>query len=198
MNLYPDYGWVEVIAGCMYSGKTDELKRRLRQGLYANRQISVFTPVLKNQDYGAPLIIDLDDGPRLESQPVETTGAILEHVREGDDIVAIDEAQFFDVELVRVVDKLATMGYRVIVAGLDTDFRGRPFEVVAVLMAQAEKVSKLQAICMECGADASRSQRLVEGRPAQANEPTLRVAHQAHYEARCRACHMVPEQPGNL
>lgn len=198
MHLFPDYGWVEVITGCMYSGKTEELKRRLRQALYANQQISVFTPVLQDRDYGSPLEVEAEEGRTITSQPVESMQAILEQVREGDDIVAIDEVQFFGPKLGPVVDTLAMRGYRVIVAGLDTDFRGRPFEVVAILMAQAEKVDKLQAVCMKCGADASRSQRLVEGRPARADDPTFRVRQQADYEARCRACHMVPEEPGSL
>ncbi|MCS7251377.1 MAG: thymidine kinase [Anaerolineae bacterium] len=183
-------GWVEVICGCMFSGKTEELIRRLRRAQIARQPIQVFKPVIDTR-YGVERVRS-HNGMDIEAIPVPNARAILEHLRPETTVVGIDEAQFFDWEIADVVQELADRGIRVIVAGLDMDFRGEPFGPMPLLMAQAEQIDKLHAICVVCGSPATRTQRLINGRPARYDDPVILVGGSETYEARCRCCHLVP------
>jgi thymidine kinase len=185
------YGRVEVICGSMFSGKTDELIRRLRRAKIARQKIQVFKPSLDTR-YGQKKLAS-HAGAEFEATPVKNADAVAELVQEDTTVVAIDEAQFFDQEISDVVQRLADRGIRVIVAGLDLDFRGEPFGPIPDLMAKAEEVAKLHAICMVCGNAASRTQRLIDGRPAHYDDPIVIVGASEMYEARCREHHEVPK-----
>jgi thymidine kinase len=173
-------GWVEVIAGSMFSGKSEELIRRLRRAEIARQKVQIFKPSLDSR-YGVGQIVSHSD-MKLPSQAVGSAAEILERTEADTEVVGIDEGQFFDLTLVDVVNQLAGRGVRVIVAGLDQDFLGRPFEPMPQLMAVAEYVDKTLAICMRCGAPANRSQRLGQARDR------VVVGGAEEYEARCRAC----------
>jgi len=191
-------GSVEVITGSMFSGKTDELIRRLRRAAIARQKVQVFKPAMDVR-YAVEKVTS-HAGTDFDATPIEHAIDIYARLNEATTVIAIDEAQFFDDEsmvaqsatIIAVVDELARRGIRVIVAGLDTDFRGEPFGPMPVLMAKAERVDKLQAICMVCGEPASRTQRLVNGKPARYNDPVVIVGAAEMYEARCRAHHQVP------
>jgi len=185
-----DMGWVEVICGSMYSGKSEELIRRVKRAKIARLKIQVFKPLLDNR-YADNNVVS-HTGSQEEAVAVEDSGVLFAKVEPDTQVVAIDEAQFFDMGLVDVCRRLADQGKRVIVAGLDMDFRGLPFGPTPALMATAEYVDKLQAICMKCGNPANRTQRLVNGKPARASEPTILVGASEAYEPRCRRCHEVP------
>ncbi|MGB9586204.1 MAG: thymidine kinase [Anaerolineales bacterium] len=182
-------GSVEVITGSMFCGKTDELIRRLRRAAIARQKVQVFKPAIDNR-YAVEKVTS-HAGTEFEAKPIENAHQILENLEKDVTVVAIDEAQFFDDEIISIVQQLADKGMRVIVAGLDTDFRGEPFGPMPVLMAQAERVDKLQAICMVCGEPATRTQRLVNGQPAHYNDPVVIVGAAEMYEARCRKHHVV-------
>jgi thymidine kinase len=184
-------GSVEVIVGSMFSGKTDELIRRLRRAKIARQKVQVFKPAIDNRYNDGK--VTSHAGSEFEANPIRTSKEILKNLESDTTVVAIDEAQFFDEEIVSVVQKLGDMNLRVIIAGLDTDFRGEPFGMMPVLMAQAEMVDKLHAICMTCGEAASRTQRLVNGKPAHYNDPVVIVGASELYEARCRLHHQVPK-----
>lgn len=183
-------GSVEVIVGSMFSGKTDELIRRLRRATIARQKVQVFKPTVDNR-YNEDRVTS-HAGNDYAAIPISKAAEILSHLDADTTVVAIDEAQFFDQEITTIVQQLADQGLRVIVAGLDTDFRGEPFGPMPILMAQAERVDKLQAICMVCGEPASRTQRLVNGKPAHYNDPIVIIGASELYEARCRAHHIVP------
>jgi thymidine kinase len=183
-------GSVEVITGSMFCGKTDELIRRLRRATIANQKVQVFTPSI--DDRYAVSKVASHAGTEFDATPIDTAADIRSHFEKDTTVVAIDEAQFLDKEIVSVVNYLADQGVRVIVSGLDTDFRGEPFGPMPIITAQAEKVDKLHAICMVCGEDASRTQRLVDGKPAHYNDPIVIVGADELYEARCRKHHHVP------
>lgn len=183
-------GVVEVICGSMFSGKTDELIRRLRRATIARQKVQVFKPAVDTRY--AELKVTSHAGTDFDALPVRRSEEILEKVESDTTVVGIDEAQFFDNGIVDVVEELAGRGVRVLVAGLDTDFRGEPFGSMPTLMCKAERVDKLQAICMVCGEPASRTQRLVNGKPAHYNDPVVIVGAAEMYEARCRAHHQVP------
>ena len=185
-------GWIEVVCGSMFSGKTEELIRRLRRARIAKQKVQVFKPAL-DQRYHSEQVAS-HNGLQWEAVPVGSAREILDRVEPDTTVVAVDEAQFFDGELSKVCGELARRGMRLIVAGLDMDFRAKPFGPMPVLMAEAEEVSKLQAICVECGAQASRTQRLIDGRPAAYDEPVILVGGSESYEARCRHCHEVPRK----
>ncbi len=191
----PDVGSLEVITGPMFSGKTDELIRRLRRARIARQKVQVFFPAINSRyagyDYGK---LTSHAGTEFDAAPVRSAQEILRAVDEETGVVGIDEAQFFDDDVLPVVGKLVATGVRVIVTGLDTDFRGEPFGPIPSLMAQAERLDKLQAICMVCGEPASRTQRLTSGKPAAAHEPVVVVGAGEMYEARCRAHHTVPKE----
>jgi thymidine kinase len=186
-------GWVEVICGSMFSGKTEELIRRVRRAQIARQQVQVFKPVIDDR-YSVERITS-HNGLHVEAMPVAVASYILDLVEAPTTVVAIDEAQFFDWEIARVCGELADRGIRVIVAGLDMDFRGEPFGPMPLLMAEAEQVDKLQAICVVCGRPASRTQRLIDGKPAAYTDPVILVGASEVYEARCRQCHQVPNKP---
>ncbi len=175
---FPQTGWVEVVTGCMFSGKTEELIRRLNRARYAKLEVVVFKPSVDVR-YAAEDIVSHSD-ERIPCKPVATAKEILRHVGRAS-VVGIDEAQFFDLSLVDVVNRLADEGRRVVVAGLDQDYRGRPFEPMPQLMAVAEYVDKTLAVCMVCGAPANRSQRMVH------RESQVLLGAGEIYEARCRA-----------
>ncbi len=183
-------GSLEVITGSMFCGKTEELIRRLRRATIAKQTIQVFKPVI--DDRYAYSKVTSHAGSDIEALPITTSAELLEQLNPEATVIGIDEAQFFDPAIVDVANHLADRGLRVIVTGLDTDFRGEPFGCMPTLMAQADKVDKLSAICMVCGEPATRTQRLINGRPAHYNEPIVVVGASNMYEARCRRCHDVP------
>jgi thymidine kinase len=183
-------GWIELICGSMFSGKTEELIRRLVRAEIARQKVQVFKPSL-DQRYKADKLSS-HNGSYYRATVVESAAEIAERLTENVDVVAIDEVQFFDWQIAELCDKLADQGRRVILAGLDLDFRGEPFGPMPLLMAQAEIVTKLQAICMKCGALASRTQRLINGQPAHYDDPVIMVGASEVYEARCRLHHEVP------
>lgn len=186
-------GHIEVICGSMFSGKTEELIRRIKRAQIARKRVQVFKPAIDTRYSMSE--VSSHSGVRAQAVPVASTSAILELVAPDTQVVAIDEVQFFDEALVEVCDRLAAQGKRVIAAGLDQDFRGHSFGPLPELLARAEQVDKLQAICVVCGAPASRTQRLIDGRPAAYTDPTILVGATEAYEARCRACHIVPGKP---
>jgi thymidine kinase len=188
--IYHDSGSVEVICGSMFSGKTDELIRRLRRATIARQHVQVFKPAIDVR-YGFDKVTS-HAGNDFAAIPIEKAVDIRQRLDKEATVVAIDEAQFFDEGLIQMVDELADKKIRVLVAGLDTDFRGEPFGPMPALMARAEQVDKLQAICMICGGPACRTQRLINGKPARYNDPVVVVGAAEMYEARCRAHHEVP------
>lgn len=183
-------GSIEVVCGSMFSGKTDELIRRLVRATIAKQKVQVFKPAIDVR-YAVEKVTS-HAGANYSAIPVESAASIRERVDEDTTVVAIDEAQFFDPEVVDVAQELAERNIRVIVAGLDMDFRGEPFGPMPILMSKAEKVDKLHAICMTCGNEASRTQRLVNGKPARYDDPVVIVGASELYEARCREHHEVP------
>lgn len=192
MHAITRSGWIEVISGSMFSGKTEELLRRLRRSEIAGQSVAVYTPAIDDRygettigthtgrQWDATVVANEGDGPLeiLDDEPFP-------------EVVAIDEANFFSNALVEACNALADRGTRVIVSGTDQTFRGEPFEPLPQLMATAEYVDKLQAICSRCGEPASRNQRLIEGEPAHAEDPTILVGAEESYEARCRDCHVL-------
>lgn len=185
-------GSVEVITGSMFCGKTDELIRRLRRATIARQKVQVFKPAIDNRY--AERRVTSHAGSDYEALPIQQAADILRSMEEDTTVVAIDEAQFFNMDIIPIVQKLADKGLRVIVAGLDTDFRAEPFGPIPVLMAIADRVDKLHAICMICGEAASRTQRLVDGKPARYHDPVVIVGAAEMYEARCREHHKVPKE----
>lgn len=187
-------GYLEVISGSMFSGKSEELIRRMRRVTIAKKRACTFKPSIDKR-YG-DTTVNSHDGTSLSAYVVDTgdarrIGDIA--LREQVDVVAIDEAQFFSQEIIEVVRDLVNRGKRVIVAGLDLDFAGRPFGPMPHLMALADEVTKLKAICVKCGEPAFYTQRLINGRPASIRDPLIVIGGKESYEARCRACHEVAE-----
>ncbi len=187
-------GRVEVICGSMFSGKTEELIRRVRRAMIARQKVQVFKPAIDAR-YSLQRVTS-HNGQDFEAIPVRTVAEIASLIEPDTTVVAIDEAQFFDEEIVRFVEQLAARGIRVILAGLDTDFRGEPFGPMPSLLCRADEVVKLHAICMVCGEEATRTQRLVNGQPARYDDPIIMVGAAEAYEARCREHHIVPGRPG--
>jgi thymidine kinase len=183
-------GSIEVICGSMFSGKTDELIRRLIRATIAKQKVQVFKPAIDVR-YAAEKVTS-HAGSDYQAVPVEKAAEIPRKLDTDTTVVGIDEAQFMDADIVSVVQQLAEHGKRVLVAGLDMDFRGEPFGSMPVLMSKAERVDKLHAICMVCGEEASRTQRLVNGKPARYDDPVVIVGAAELYEARCRVHHEVP------
>ena len=176
----PTQGWIEVIVGCMFSGKSEELIRRLRRAQIARQRVQTFKPTIDNR-FSAQDIVSHSE-MRIESEVVASSRMLLDSVAPGTEVVGIDEGQFFDQELPMICDTLANQGKRVIVAGLDQDYLGKPFEPMPQLLAIAEYITKTLAICMVCGAPANHTQRLV------ASSERVLVGAQGTYEARCRRC----------
>lgn len=183
-------GRIEVICGSMFSGKTEELIRRVRRAQIAKQQVQVFKPLIDNR-YGLEQVTS-HNGQDFVAQPIAHSSDILRCVDSGTTVVAVDEVQFFDEGILTVSEKLADRGIRVIVTGLDLDFRGEPFGFVPQLICLAEDVTKLHAICTICGEEASRTQRLVNGQPANYDDPIVMIGASEAYEARCRLHHSVP------
>jgi thymidine kinase len=192
-------GWIEVIAGVMFSGKSEELIRRVRRSLIAKKRVQVFKSHLDDR-YSGVYAVGSHDGRTIEAIPVDTTEQIGLRLDPLAQVVAIDEVQFLDGGIVALANSLANRGRRVILAGTDTDFRGEPFGPMPQLMCVAEVVDKLHAICVLCGAPATRNQRLIDGKPARYDSPQLMVGGAEAYEARCRSCHKIlpAEESGNL
>ena len=184
-------GWIEVIAGVMFAGKSEELIRRMRRAAIARKQVQVFKSHLDAR-YAGLYSVTTHDGITVEAEPVDCSEQIVRAVRPDTEVVAVDEAQFLDEGIVDVSGALADRGVRVILAGTDVDFRGLPFGPMPRLMCAAEVIDKLHAICVVCGGPATRNQRLVDGLPAPWNSPTIMVGGRESYEARCRHCHKVP------
>lgn len=184
-------GRIEVICGSMFSGKSEELIRRLRRAEIARQKVQVFKPHLDNR-YGEATV-NSHDGRVADAIPIERTQEILTHLAGDTTVVGIDEGQFLDHSLADICRQMTGRGIRVIVAGLDLDFRGEPFGPMPELLAQAEQVDKLHAICVMCGDEASRTQRLIDGRPASYHDPIILIGATEAYEARCRRCHDVPK-----
>ncbi|MDH5590710.1 MAG: thymidine kinase [Gemmatimonadota bacterium] len=184
-------GWVEVISGVMFSGKSEELMRRVRRATIARKSVQVFKSHLDDR-YGGLHRISSHDGSERDAVPVSRSIHVAQNVLPDVSVVAVDEVQFLDDGIVTVVNDLADRGIRVIVAGTDMDFRGEPFGPIPKLLAIAELVDKLHAICVVCGDLATRNQRLIDGKPAPAEGPTIQVGGSETYEARCRKCHVVP------
>mgnify|MGYP001552912804 FL=1 len=186
-------GRMEVICGSMFCGKSEELIRRLRRAIIARQKLQVFKPVIDNRYAGIEKVTS-HSGYEIECVPVKDAGEMMSQIEEDTTVVGVDEAQFFDEGLVAATQELVDRGIRVIVAGLDMDFRGEPFGSMPDLLTKAEYVSKLQAICMVCGEPASRTQRLVNGNPAFYDDPVVIVGAAEMYEARCRLHHEVPRR----
>lgn len=183
-------GRVEVICGSMFCGKTEELIRRIRRAMIARQKVQVYKPAIDDR-YGVERVTS-HTGQTVEALPIREPAEILTTLDSDTTVVALDEAQFFASNIVEIVEGLAARGIRVIVAGLDMDFRGEPFGVMPELMSRAEEVTKLHAICVVCGEEACRTQRIVNGEPARYTDPIILVGASERYEARCRSHHLVP------
>ena len=188
--MSPKTGSIEIICGSMFSGKTEEMIRRLRRAVIAKQKVQVFKPVIDDR-YNVDKVTS-HAGIDFEALPINHSSEIHNALNSDTTVVAIDEAQFFDDGIVGVIDEMANNGLRVVVTGLDMDFRGEPFGCIPVLLSKADKVDKLQAICMVCGEPAGRTQRLVDGKPARYDDPIVIVGAAEMYEARCREHHEVP------
>lgn len=193
--MYQQYreGWIEVITGCMFAGKTEELIRRINVLEYAKKKIVVFKPKIDDR-YDENDVVS-HAGKSVKSYAISKAREIFDYLEEDVEVIAIDEVQFFDDEVVDICDYLADRGKRVMVAGLDMDFRGEPFSIMPRLITIAEFVTKLTAVCMKCGAPATRTQRLVNGQPSHYDDPIVQVGASESYEARCRHCHEVAGKP---
>jgi thymidine kinase len=190
-------GSLELIVGCMYSGKSEELIRRVRRAVIARQRVQVFKAAIDTR-YSAVDVVS-HSGQSTAALPVPTIDALWARIEADTHVVAIDEAQFFDRGLVDACEELAHEGRRVMVAGLDLDFRGEPFGQMPELIARADAISKLTAVCSVCGEpNATRTQRLVGGLPAEYGAPLIAVGAADLYEARCRGHHVVPGKPRPL
>jgi len=187
-------GRVELICGSMFSGKTEELIRRLRRAVIARQKVQVFKPLIDTRYREAQ--VTSHNGQGFDAKPVAEAADILADLSPDTTVVAIDEVQFFDPGILVLCEQLANQGLRVICAGLDTDFRGEPFGPMPDLMARAELVDKIHAICVVCGRDANRTQRLIDGEPAALDDPIVLVGAAEVYEARCRHHHEVKPARG--
>ena len=187
-------GWIEVVCGSMFSGKTEELIRRVKRATIAKQAVQVFKPVIDTRY--VPEAVASHNGSQLNAIRARNAAEVLALVKPETQVVALDEVQFFDHAIVDACQQLADDGKRVICTGLDLDFRGEPFGLMPRLFAVAELVEKLQAICVCCGADGTRTQRLIDGRPAHYEDPVIQLGAAEAYEARCRACHVVVGRPG--
>lgn len=183
------HGFVEMIVGPMYSGKSEELIRRLKRAQIAKQKVQIFKPILDNR-YAEDAVVS-HGGNKISCESVGESMEILPLLDPETKVVGIDEVQFFDENLCEIIEALSDKGIRVICAGLDMDFRGKPFGIVPRLLSMAEFVDKLTAVCVCCGQPATRTQRLVDGVPARFEDETILVGAKEHYEARCRAHHQV-------
>jgi thymidine kinase len=189
------HGWIEVVTGVMFSGKSEELIRRVRRALIERKRVQLFKSALDDR-YAGLGRISSHDGAVVEAVPIRSGRELAERAHPDTQVFGIDEVQFLDEGVVEVVNMLADRGARVILAGTDMDFRGEPFGPIPRLLTVAESVDKLHAICVVCGSAATRNQRLVDGLPAPYDAPTIQVGGAESYEARCRRCHEVPRADG--
>ncbi len=196
MRLRQKEGWIEVITGPMFAGKTEELIRRVKRLQYAKKNIIVFKPSIDNRFSDEDVMSH--DKNKTRSINVKTSKDVLMSVNEETDVVAIDEVQFLDEGIVSVIEHLANQNKRVILSGLDMDFRGEPFSMMPVLLSMAEYVTKLSAVCVKCGQPATRTQRIIDGKPAKYLDPIVLIGAEESYEARCRHCHKVYRKPKTL
>ncbi len=185
-------GWIEVICGPMFAGKSEELIRRVKRLEYAKKKVLVFKPRIDNRYSECEIVSHAKN--RTRSVDIDKAHDIYDHLEEDTYAVVIDEVQFLDEEIIEICETLANRGIRVIVAGLDMDFRGEPFSIMPELLARAESVTKLSAICERCGAAATRTQRIVNGVPAYYEDEIVIVGAEEAYEPRCRHCHQVPHR----
>lgn len=188
-------GWIEVICGPMFAGKSEELIRRVKRMEYAHQKFICFKPSIDNR-YSENEIVS-HNNRKTKSINITCSSDIYKYISSDINAVIIDEVQFLDEKIVDVCSDLADKGYRVIVGGLDSDFKGEPFIITALLMAKAEIITKLSAICVKCGAPGTRTQRIVNGKPASYDDPIIIVGASQMYEPRCRHCHEVPKKPLN-
>ena len=186
-------GWLEVISGVMFAGKSEELIRRVRRAVIAKKKVQVFKSHLDDR-YSGVFTVSSHDGTIVEAEPVQSSVEIMARVRPDTEVVAVDEAQFLDQGIVLVANALADRGVRVILAGTDSDSRADGFGAMPALMASAEIIDKMHAICVVCGGPATRNQRLINGKPAPYDSPQIMVGGRESYEARCRHCHDVPRK----
>lgn len=186
-------GHIEVICGSMFCGKTEELIRRVKRAIIARQKVQVFKPDIDNR-YSVEHVSS-HNGQNYEAHPIKHSSDLEKLLEPDTTVVAVDEAQFFDHGIIEVVERLADQNIRVIIAGLDMDFRAEPFGPMPYLISVAEEVTKLRAICVVCGEAASRTQRLVNGEPARYDDPIIMVGAKEAYEARCRDHHSVPGAP---
>lgn len=193
--MYKQYssGWIEVICGCMFAGKSEELIRRINTLEYARKNIIVFKPLIDDR-YSEDEIAS-HKGNKIKCYSISKSKDILKFIEDDTDVVAIDEVQFFDEDIIPICEMLADEQIRVMVAGLDKDFKGKPFYIMSELLARAEFVTKLSAICVKCGAPATITQRLVNNKPASYKDPIILIGASESYEARCRHCHIVEDKP---
>ncbi len=193
MEIVHKPGWIEVVTGPMFSGKSEELIRRVKRLEYAKKEVIVFKPALDDR-YSLDEVVS-HSKLKTKSLNIRHAKDIIDFVKPTTHAVAVDEAQFLDDGIIEIAQMLAKRGLRVILAGLDMDFRGEPFSVMARLLAMAEYVQKLTAICVVCGEPATRTQRIIAGAPARYEDPIIKVGASESYEARCRHCHDVPGGP---
>ncbi|AGR41645.1 thymidine kinase [Spiroplasma taiwanense] len=196
MNHKSKRGWIELITGCMFAGKTEEFIRRLKRYQYAKQNVLVFKPLIDRR-YSINDVFS-HSGLSIESIPVENSEKLKEIVNlknqeKSIDIIGVDEVQFLDTNIVEVLSSIADEGIIVVVNGLDKDFKNNPFQNVDRLLVQAEYVDKLTSICHVCGGNANRTQRIINGKPAKANEPIIVISAIEKYEARCRHCYIKPK-----
>ncbi|MGI6787404.1 MAG: thymidine kinase [Acholeplasmataceae bacterium] len=193
--MYHSYknGFIEVVCGPMFAGKTEELIRRIKRLQYAKQNILVFNPKLDNRYSQSELVSH--SNMRTQAYFIEKSTDAYNYIKEDTDAVVFDEAQFFDMDIVEVADDLADKGLRVIIGGLDRNFRGEPFGPMPFLLAKAEFVTKLTAICVKTGEPATRTQRIINGEPADYNSEVILVSGHDYYEARSRHAHEVPNKP---
>jgi len=192
MELVNKPGWIEVITGPMFSGKSEELIRRVKRLEYAKKEVLVFKPTIDNR-YANDEVVS-HSKLKTNSININRPADILSFLKPSTYAIAVDEVQFIDEGIIPLAKQLADKGIRVILAGLDTDFRGEPFLVVSQLLSIAEYIQKLAAICVVCGAPATRTQRIIANQPAFYDDPIIKVGASESYEARCRHCHDVPHR----
>lgn len=192
MEILNEPGWIEIVVGPMFAGKSEELLRRLRRLDYAHKKYVVFKPAIDNRYSQSEVVSHLKN--KTKAIPLRNSKDLFSYIQSDTEVVGIDEVQFFDMGIIDVCEELANRGVRVIAAGLDTDFRGEPFPVSASLLARAEFVTKLTAICVKCGAPATMTQRIVNGIPASKEDPVVLVGGTESYEPRCRHCHEIRKE----
>ncbi|MDO4710384.1 MAG: thymidine kinase [Peptostreptococcaceae bacterium] len=183
------HGYIELVVGPMYSGKSEELIRRLKRAKIAKQEVLVFKPSIDDR-YSMEDVIS-HSGIKIQAVAICDLADVWDHITPQTQVVGFDEVQFFETNIVKVVIELADRGIRVICAGLDMDFKAEPFGVIPELMARAEFVDKLQAVCVICGQPATRTQRIIDGKPAKYDDPVIMVGATESYEARCRGHHEI-------